>query len=59
VNELRDEVALAKFGETFAALEDRYDRNPDDEELLKKIVAVRTLYPQRISEAEPRQATGY
>jgi hypothetical protein len=52
-------VALAKFGETFAALEDRYDRNPDDEELLKKIVAVRTLYPQRISEAEPRQATGY
>lgn len=59
VNELRDEVALAKFGETFTALEDRYDRNPDDAELLKKIIAVRTLYPQRISEAEPRQATGY
>ena len=59
VNELRDELAVAKFGRTYKELEDLYDRNTEDGELLKKIVAVRSVYPQRISEAEPREGSTY
>lgn len=59
VNELRDELAVAKFGRTYKELEDLYDRNADDKELLSKIVAVRSVYPQRISEAEPREGSTY
>lgn len=55
VNELRDELALAKFGETYAALEERLERAPS-EELRLKVFAVREVYPQRISEAEPIDA---
>ncbi|MDA0303012.1 MAG: biopolymer transporter ExbD [Bacteroidetes bacterium] len=59
VNELRDELAVAKFGRTYRELEDLYDRNADDKVLLSKIVAVRSVYPQRISEAEPREGSTY
>jgi biopolymer transport protein ExbD len=59
VNELRDELAVAKFGRTYKELEDLYDRNADDKVLLSKIVAVRSVYPQRISEAEPREGSTY
>ena len=59
VNELRDELAIAKFGRTYKELEDLYDRNSEDAELLAKIVAVRSVYPQRISEAEPREGSTY
>ena len=59
VNELRDELAVAKFGRTYKELEDLYDRNTEDGELLKKIIAVRSVYPQRISEAEPREGSTY
>lgn len=59
VNELRDELAIAKFGRTYKELEDLYDRNSEDQELLAKIVAVRSVYPQRISEAEPREGSTY
>ncbi|MGF1566457.1 MAG: ExbD/TolR family protein [Flavobacteriales bacterium] len=55
VNELRDELALAKFGETYAALEERLERSAT-EELRLKVFAVREVYPQRISEAEPIDA---
>ena len=55
VNELRDELALAKFGETYAALEERLERSATDE-LRLKVFAVREVYPQRISEAEPIDA---
>ncbi|MGB0171360.1 MAG: ExbD/TolR family protein [Flavobacteriales bacterium] len=59
VNELRDELALAKFNESYASLEERYGRTKE-ESLLDKIKAVRLVYPQRISEAEPRDASqGY
>ncbi len=47
VRELRDEVSLKKFGVTFNKL------RADDEVDKKKILAIRELYPQRISEAEP------
>ncbi len=57
VNELRDELALAKFGLTYRELEDKYSRNKQDKKTLEKITAVRSVYPQRISEAEPRDAS--
>ena len=53
VNELRDELAMSKFGVTYVELEAAYDRNKDDIATLQKINAVRAVYPQRISEAEP------
>ena len=56
VNELRDELALAKFGVSYRELEDIYGKNKQDKSTLEKITAVRALYPQRISEAEPRDA---
>ncbi len=59
VNELRDELALAKFGRTYKEMEDLYDLNSNDSELLSKIIAVRSVYPQRISEAEPREGSTY
>jgi hypothetical protein len=34
-----------------------YDRNKEDKKTLDKITAVRSVYPQRISEAEPRDAS--
>ena len=57
VNELRDELALAKFGMSYRDLEDIYGRNKQDKKTLAKITAVRSLYPQRISEAEPRDGS--
>ncbi|MAO46871.1 MAG: hypothetical protein CL823_06940 [Crocinitomicaceae bacterium] len=57
VNELRDEVALAKFGMSYRQLEDIYGRNKQDKKTLQKITAVRAVYPQRISEAEPRDVS--
>lgn len=56
VNELRDELSVAKFGKTYKELEDEYERNPDNEEMLDRIYAIRLVYPQRISEAEPSAA---
>lgn len=56
VNELRDELALAKFGQSYSKLEEVYGKNKQDKKTLDKIIAVRALYPQRISEAEPRDA---
>lgn len=57
VNELRDELALTKFGMSYRELEDIYGRNKQDKKTLEKITAVRAVYPQRISEAEPRDAS--
>ena len=56
VNELRDELSLAKFGMTYRQLQDIYGLNKQDKKTLEKITAVRSVYPQRISEAEPRDA---
>lgn len=55
VNELRDEVSLDKFGITYDELKTRYERKPDDIKLAEQIEAVRSVYPQRISEAEPNE----
>lgn len=45
-NELRDELAKQKFGRVYAALSD------------EQKVAIRTYYPQKISEAEPKRYGG-
>jgi len=47
IRELRDELSKEKFGRKFTELD---DKNEDDQALIK---AVRLVYPQRISEAEP------
>ena len=44
VNELRDELALAKFGMTYRQLEEIYGRNKQDKKTLEKITAVRSVY---------------
>ena len=49
-NELRNELAEEKFGKSYDMLVER-----DDEERVK---AVRKIYPQRISEAEPKDIGG-
>ena len=45
-NELRDDLAIAKFGHPYA-------RCNEDEQ-----IAIRTYYPQKISEAEPKNYGG-
>jgi biopolymer transport protein ExbD len=45
-NELRDELSKQKFGRIYAALSD------------EQKVAIRTYYPQKISEAEPKNYGG-
>ncbi len=47
IRELRDELAQEKFGRKFTALDDKME---EDQHLIK---AIRMVYPQRISEAEP------
>ena len=49
-NELRNELAMSKFGKTY----DELVSMKDDE----KIKAVRIIFPQRISEAEPKDIGG-
>jgi len=56
VNELRDELSFSKFGVSYRELEEVYGKNKQDKSTLEKITAVRAVYPQRISEAEPRDA---
>ena len=47
INELRDELSEEKFGKPYIELN---KNNPEEK---KMIMAVRQVYPQRISEAEP------
>jgi biopolymer transport protein ExbD len=52
INELRNELAVGKFGVPYAEL------NPLNDDDKPKIKAVRAVYPQRISEAEPKDIGG-
>jgi len=45
-NELRDELAMSKWGKTYAQLEKAHEKD--------KLKAIRKIYPMRISEAEPK-----
>lgn len=51
VRELRDELSKEKFGRKFSELDEKRD---EDQERIK---AIRLVYPQRISEAEPVDLT--
>ncbi|MFK7756401.1 MAG: biopolymer transporter ExbD [Flavobacteriales bacterium] len=53
IRELRDEVSMAKFNVPF------YELDKEDDEDKKKILAIRQIYPQRISEAEPLDVKGF
>jgi hypothetical protein len=49
-DELRDELAREKFGQSFQYLVDTGQK--------KKVSAIKDVYPQRISEAEPKNTGG-
>lgn len=57
-NELRDELAMEKFGMSYRALEElaKSDDVAISEAAKPKVKAIRTVYPQRISEAEPNDS---
>ncbi len=52
-NELRDDYARGKFGETFTELKLALKSRKNDQQLRDKLKDVREAYPLRISEAEP------
>lgn len=52
INELRDELTLKYFNKTYLELD---DKNDYERRIIK---AVRQVYPQRISEAEPKEIGG-
>lgn len=54
VNELRDELALDTYGMNYDQLEAEYEKDRENEELKGRLYTIRAVYPQRISEAEPR-----
>ena len=51
IRELREELCKDKFGRKFSELDDKKD---EDQPLIK---AIRLVYPQRVSEAEPVDVT--
>lgn len=50
-NEVRDEFAMEKFGKTLSQLE---KEGENSEKAKQQATAVKKIYPQRISEAEPK-----
>lgn len=58
-NDLRDELSRAKFGVAYDELEEKADpEGANDVKAQEMIKALRTVYPQRISEAEPKNVGG-
>lgn len=58
-NELRDELAMQKFGISYRTLEERATaEDAPDESARAMMKAIRKVYPQRISEAEPKNVGG-
>lgn len=53
--ELRDEMGMSKFGKTFDELAQLAEK---DEDMKAKLDAIKTVYPQKISEAEPKNIGG-
>lgn len=57
-NELRDELSLEFFGVTYIALEDEAEKKRNDVKahapLKAKMYTIQAVFPQRISEAEPK-----
>lgn len=58
-NELRNELAMSKFAIAYDVLEERADPEGDNDMKAQEMVkAIREVYPQRISEAEPKNVGG-
>lgn len=57
-NELRDELSLDIFGVTYVALSDEAEKNTNDPvkkaPIKEKMATIQAVFPQRISEAEPK-----
>ena len=54
--ELREELAREKLGEDYAMIEEKAkSKNPVYPDYKEKYNAIKTVYPQRISEAEPKE----
>ncbi|MCB0400859.1 MAG: biopolymer transporter ExbD [Flavobacteriales bacterium] len=51
-NELRNELALQKFGKSYDEL---VQQSGSSESIEEKVKAIKKIYPQRISEAEPKK----
>ncbi|MBL4652230.1 MAG: biopolymer transporter ExbD [Flavobacteriales bacterium] len=56
--ELRDDLCMQEFRMTFSELEQLAKNNREDPSLKKKLKAIKTVYPQKISEAEPKNLGG-
>ena len=54
-NDVREEFAMEKFGKTMRQLE---DGAKNSEKIKQQLKAVKKVYPQRISEAEPKNIGG-
>lgn len=54
-NDLRNELAMQKFGKTYAELE---QLSGSSDAMKEKKNAIKKVYPQRISEAEPKKVGG-
>lgn len=58
-NELRDELSMAKFNIHYDVLEEKADPEGDNDLKAQEMIkAIREVYPQRISEAEPKNVGG-
>lgn len=57
-NELRDELAMQEFGVTYKVLEEKAKAEDHSEMDEDRVKAIREVYPQRISEAEPKDIGG-
>ncbi|MGO4913320.1 ExbD/TolR family protein [Leeuwenhoekiella sp. W20_SRS_FM14] len=57
-NQLRDREAMSRYGESFVSLESRYNdartTQAIKDKLKPKIELIRELYPEKLSEAEPK-----
>lgn len=57
-NELRDELSRQKFGVSYKSLEETAKLEDATEMDKQRVKAIRGVYPQRISEAEPKDIGG-
>jgi uncharacterized protein YqfB (UPF0267 family) len=49
---------MSEFRMTFTELEEASKANKEDDSLKKKLKVIKTVYPQKISEAEPKNLGG-
>lgn len=57
-NELRNELSMQRFGMPYKQLEDLAKQEEGSEKYKTMVEAIRDVYPQRISEAEPKDVGG-